>query len=58
MPVADLGADDHLLHVGSDSISLMSLVERWRCGGCSLTFVDSAEHPTLAEWWHLLAPHN
>jgi bifunctional isochorismate lyase / aryl carrier protein len=28
MPVADLGADDHLLHAGSDSISLMSLIER------------------------------
>lgn len=56
MPASDLRADDHLLHAGLDSIRLMSLVERWRRGGSSLTFVDLAEKPTLAEWWVLLAP--
>lgn len=55
MPASDLRSDDHLLHAGLDSIRLMSLVERWRRGGSSLTFVDLAEKPTLAEWWSLLA---
>ncbi len=55
MPASDLRADDHLLHAGLDSIRLMSLVERWRRGGSSLTFVDLAEKPTLAGWWSLLA---
>jgi bifunctional isochorismate lyase/aryl carrier protein len=56
MPASDLRTDDHLLHAGLDSIRLMSLVERWRRGGSSLTFVDLAEKPTLADWWSLLAP--
>lgn len=51
---ADLRIDDNLLHVGLDSIRLMSLVERWRRGGASATFVDLAERPTLADWWSLL----
>jgi len=55
MPAADLRVDDNLLHAGLDSIRLMSLVERWRRGGASATFVDLAERPTLADWWSLLA---
>ena len=55
MPVVDLRVDDNLLYAGLDSIRLMTLVERWRRGGASATFVDLAERPTLAEWWCLLS---
>ncbi|CDG83718.1 isochorismatase family protein [Janthinobacterium agaricidamnosum] len=54
IPSSDLRAGDHLLYAGLDSIRLMSLVERWRRAGSSLTFVDLAEQPTLADWWSLL----
>lgn len=54
IPGSDLQTTDNLLYAGLDSIRLMSLVERWRRAGASITFVDLAERPTLADWWNLL----
>ncbi|MDP5008059.1 MAG: isochorismatase [Glaciimonas sp.] len=55
IPSADLRVDDNLLYAGLDSIRLMTLIERWRCAGSKLTFVDLAERPTLAGWWTLFS---
>lgn len=54
VPAADLPEDDNLLYNGLDSIRLMSLVERWRRAGATISFVELAEQPTLAQWWKLL----
>lgn len=58
MPQSDLGLDDNLLYAGLDSIRLMSLLERWKRAGANLSFVQLAEHPTVAQWWALLIAGN
>lgn len=55
VPASDLPDDDNLLYSGLDSIRLMSLVERWRRAGSTISFVELAETPTLAQWWALLS---
>lgn len=55
MPTSDLMPEDNLLDMGLDSIRLMSLLERWKRAGASLSFVQLAEQPSLAHWWLLLA---
>ena len=55
VPASDLPDDDNLLYSGLDSIRLMSLVERWRRAGSTISFVELAEQPTLRQWWALLA---
>ena len=54
MPAVELGSEDNLLESGLDSIRLMSLLERWKRAGATLTFVELAEAPTLTAWWRLL----
>ena len=56
VPVDKVGADDHPLHIGLDSIRLMALVERWTRDGAALTFVELAERETVADWWRLIEP--
>lgn len=43
-----LHPDDDLLAWGLDSLRLMTLVERLRGAGVDTSFVELAEHPTLA----------
>jgi bifunctional isochorismate lyase / aryl carrier protein len=50
-----VAADVPLQEQGLDSIRLMTLVERWRGRGSSVTFADLAERPTLAEWSELIS---
>lgn len=54
VPAAQLSDDENLMYAGLDSIRLISLVERWRRAGATITFVDLAEAPTLRQWWELL----
>lgn len=54
LPVEQVGADDNPLHLGLDSIRLMSLLERWSAAGAEIGFVDLAERERVADWWHLL----
>jgi bifunctional isochorismate lyase/aryl carrier protein len=52
---ADVGDDADLLTEGLDSVRILSLVERWRNAGASVSFLQLAEAPTLAAWWHVLS---
>ncbi|MBN2911030.1 isochorismatase family protein [Polycladomyces sp. WAk] len=52
---SNLADSDDLISRGLDSVRIMSLVERWRRIGVEVTFVELAEHPTLADWWRLLS---
>jgi bifunctional isochorismate lyase/aryl carrier protein len=51
---ATLAGDANLLDLGLDSIRLMAFAEAWREAGRDVSFVQLAERPTLAAWWHLL----
>ncbi|MFI1285651.1 phosphopantetheine-binding protein [Streptomyces sp. NPDC020858] len=51
---SDISLEEDLLDQGLDSIRLMSLVEKWRAEGATVTFVDLAERPTLRQWADLL----
>ncbi|MFD6967556.1 phosphopantetheine-binding protein [Streptomyces sp. NPDC059979] len=51
---SDVSLEEDLLDQGLDSIRLMSLVEKWRAEGATVTFVDLAERPTLRQWADLL----
>lgn len=44
-----------LLGSGLDSIRILTLVERWREAGATISFVELAEAPTIAAWWTLLS---
>lgn len=55
VPTDELLTDENLMYAGLDSIRLMSLLERWRRAGAVTTFVELAERPTLADWWHMLS---
>jgi aryl carrier-like protein len=48
--------DTPLTDQGLDSIRLMSLVERWRAFGSTVTFADLAERPTLKDWAEFFTP--
>ncbi|GAA3083982.1 phosphopantetheine-binding protein [Streptosporangium carneum] len=54
-PPAEISDDENLLDRGLDSIRVMSLVERWRAAGVHTTFIELAEHPTVAAWWQLIS---
>ncbi len=56
LPPIELRFDDNLLDCGMDSIRLMTLVERWRSAGLTVSFIDMAETPTLNDWWVAMAP--
>jgi bifunctional isochorismate lyase/aryl carrier protein len=45
---------DNLFESGLDSIRLLTLLEKWREAGVVVSFVELAEHPTLADWSRLL----
>jgi len=47
---------ENLFESGLDSVRLLTLLERWRDAGASVSFVDLAEEPTLGHWLSLLAP--
>ncbi|MEK5040042.1 isochorismatase family protein [Sporosarcina sp. FSL K6-3457] len=52
----DIGEQDNLINIwGLDSVRIMTLVERWRRSGVEITFVELAEHPSLAHWWELIS---
>jgi 2,3-dihydroxybenzoate-AMP ligase len=55
VPPAAVDADVPLPEQGLDSVRMMTLVERWRALGASLTFADLAERPILSEWSELVA---
>ncbi|WP_217558882.1 isochorismatase family protein [Paenibacillus sp. GbtcB18] len=51
-----IGDEDNLPEYwGLDSIRIMTLAERWRSLGASVTFAELAEEPTLLAWSKLLA---
>ncbi|MFC9774531.1 isochorismatase family protein [Paenibacillus chitinolyticus] len=51
-----IGDEDNLPEYwGLDSIRIMTLAERWRSLGASVTFAELAEEPTLLAWSRLLA---
>ncbi|WP_405082907.1 isochorismatase family protein [Paenibacillus chitinolyticus] len=51
-----IGDEDNLPEYwGLDSIRIMTLAERWRNLGASVTFAELAEEPTLLAWSRLLA---
>lgn len=45
---------EDLFEAGLDSIRLLTLLERWRAAGASVSFVELAEQPTLEGWLGLL----
>lgn len=42
--------DESLIDQGLDSVRLMTLIERWRMRGTSVSFADLAGRVTLREW--------
>lgn len=56
LPLSEVGEADNLIHLGLDSIRLMTLVEKWRAAGASINFLDLAETVTLQEWWKMIEP--
>ncbi|MFB6395201.1 phosphopantetheine-binding protein [Polymorphospora lycopeni] len=54
-PLDDLTDDDDLFAYGLDSMTFMSLVERWRRQGVEASYVTLAERPTIASWSTMLA---
>jgi bifunctional isochorismate lyase/aryl carrier protein len=45
---------ENLFESGLDSIRLLSLLERWREHGVTVSFVELAEQPTLEHWLTIL----
>jgi bifunctional isochorismate lyase/aryl carrier protein len=54
LPAPEIAEDDILFDLGLDSMRLMSLVERWKGAGATLSFMSLAQQPTLAQWWNLI----
>ena len=52
-PVSSIDDHESLVDLGLDSIRIMSLVEQWRGGGFTPSYLDLAAEPTLAAWWGL-----
>lgn len=46
--------EDNLVDWGLDSIRLMTLVQRWKDAGASVTFAALAERPQLSHWHSLI----
>lgn len=51
----EIGADDNLIELGMDSITMMRLAGSWRKAGANVRFADLVTTPTLAAWEKLLA---
>lgn len=47
----DVPDDENLIALGMESISIMTLVNRWRRLGLDVSFTELVEHPTFAGWW-------
>ena len=45
---------ENLFEAGLDSIRLLTLLERWREAGATVSFVELAEQPTLEHWLRIL----
>lgn len=54
-PPESLSGEENLLHLGLDSIRMMSLVEELRQAGVEVDFMTLAEKPTLKDWWEIVA---
>lgn len=50
----EVDGQENLFESGLDSIRLLTLLERWREHGVSVSFVELAEQPTLESWLTLL----
>ncbi len=50
----EVGADDNLIELGMDSITMMRLAGTCRKAGVGVTFADLVNAPTLAAWEKLL----
>ena len=50
----DVGADDNLIELGMDSITMMRLAGAWRKEGLDVKFADLVASPTLGAWQSLL----
>ena len=50
----EVDGQENLFESGLDSIRLLTLLERWREQGVSVSFVELAEQPTLESWLTLL----
>ncbi|RAS71104.1 amino acid adenylation domain-containing protein [Lentzea atacamensis] len=50
----DVGADDNLIELGMDSITMMRLAGAWRKEGVGVKFADLVANPTLRAWQSLL----
>ncbi|WP_201769698.1 non-ribosomal peptide synthetase [Amycolatopsis orientalis] len=51
----EIGADDNLIELGMDSITMMRLAGGWRKAGAKVKFADLVTTPTLSAWEKLLA---
>ncbi|WP_233621494.1 non-ribosomal peptide synthetase [Amycolatopsis sp. WAC 04182] len=51
----EIGADDNLIELGMDSITMMRLAGNWRKAGANVKFADLVTTPTLSAWEKLLA---
>lgn len=52
---SELSGTADLLTEGLDSVSVLTLVERWRNAGAEISFMQLAESPTLDAWWQVLS---
>ena len=50
----DIDDDDNLMHLGLDSIRLMTLIETWRDMGAEIQFAELAEVASIGQWWDII----
>ncbi|QST01042.1 isochorismatase family protein [Pontibacillus sp. ALD_SL1] len=50
----ELSNEENLMHLGFDSIRMMSVVEELRQVGVEIDFMTLAEQPTLTSWWAIV----
>ncbi|XAW90582.1 isochorismatase family protein [Vibrio sp. CDRSL-10 TSBA] len=50
----EIDVSENLLFFGLDSIRAMTLLEKWRPYGVTVTFAELIEKVTLQEWWTLI----
>ncbi len=50
----EIGDDDNLMHLGLDSIRLMTLIETWRDMGAEIQFAELAEVASIGQWWDII----
>ncbi|GAB3491567.1 non-ribosomal peptide synthetase [Amycolatopsis cihanbeyliensis] len=54
LPPDAIGAEDNLIELGMDSITMMRLAGAWRKAGATVRFADLVATPTVAAWRDLL----